>query len=251
MRMPNTGSMNKGVMPPLQQGAALLLLLAILTVSIASFILTGTSRVQHVIDAHYKNSTVLSRAKSALISYSRLSDPDLTLATGLKLRYLPCPDLDGDGIEETPCGTTSVEGWLPWQSLGIAPLRDASGSCLRYFISASYKQGSSVVPSIIPALPAGDFTLRNTNNIISTNVVAILVAPNSIVGAQTRDLGAGATTECGSSITGSQKNQAANYMDSHNGVNNAVAPIFITAPRQIDTTVNFNDSLLSIMASEL
>ncbi len=229
----------------------MLVLLTIITLSVTAFLLTGTSRVQHLLDKSFHNAVVLSQAKGALIAYARLSDPDLSAATGLQFRYLPCPDLDGDGLEETPCGAGSTEGWLPWKSLGVAPLRDASGTCLRYFISSAYKPGASVAPSITPSLPLGDFILRDTNSVIATDVVAVIIGPGHALVGQARGLSPGAATECGSTALSSAKNQAANYMDSHLGVDNSVASNFITVPVQVNATSSFNDSLRVILPGEL
>ena len=239
------------VTAPLQGGAALLILLTIITLSIATFLLTATSRVQSVLDRPFQNLFALSQAKQALLAYSRLSDPDLSAATGLQLRYLPCPDTDGDGLEESPCGSTSAEGWLPWMSLGLPPLRDASGTCLRYFISSSYKQGSATAPSINPALPVGDFTLSNASQVIATGVVAVVVAPGQTIQGQSRGLASGSATECGSSSVSSAINLAVNYMDLFATINNAVPPGFISAPLKMDTVDRFNDTLLVILASDL
>ncbi len=237
--------------PALNSGAALLILLMIITISAASFLLTGTSRLQGLLDRPYKNSVVLSQAKVALIAYSRLSDTDLSSATGLRHRYLPCPDLDGDGLEETPCGTSSAEGWLPWQTLGLPPLRDASATCLRYFVSSSYKQGAGVVPSIDPSLPAGDFTLNNPSQVISANAVAVIAAPGSVLLGQSRTMALGSRTECGSSLLSNAVNQAVNYMDTLGAINNSLPPGFITAPQQVDALVNFNDTLVAILPGDL
>ena len=233
-----------------QGGAALLILLSIIALSLSSFLLTGTSRIQQQLDRPFINSTVLSQAKKALIAYARLSDPDLSGTTGLNMRYLPCPDLDGDGIEETPCGAGSAEGWLPWMSLGLPPLKDASGTCLRYFISSSYKKGAASAP-LIASLPTADFTLNNTAQVISNDVVALLVAPGSPLMGQLRELSPATLTECGSSDLASPKNQAANYMETMAGINNALAPVFITGPEQITSSISFNDTLLGILLSEL
>ena len=237
--------------PSLNNGAALLILLMIITISVASFLLTGTSRIQGLLDRPYKNLAVLSQAKVALIAYSRLSDTDLSSATGLKHRYLPCPDMDGDGLEETPCGTSSAGGWLPWKTLGLPPLRDASVTCLRYFISSSYKQGAAVVPSIDPALPTGDFTLNNPSQVISADVVAVIAAPGAVLVGQSRSMLSGSRTECGSSLLTSAVNQAVNYMDTLGAINNSLPPGFITAPQQIDALVNFNDTLIAILPGDL
>ena len=233
-----------------QRGAALLILITIVALSMSAFLLTGTSRIQHQLDSPRQNALALSQAKESLIAYARLSDPDQSAATGLNMRYLPCPDMDGDGLEDTPCGTASAEGWLPWMSLGLAPLRDSSGTCLRYFVSSSYKQGGGTVP-LLPTLPAADFTLSSTSQIISSDVVALLIAAGPVLSGQSRGASPGAETRCGSSVLADAKNQAGNYLDVIGGVDNALPPVFMTAPAQLSSTVNFNDTLLGIFSNEL
>jgi hypothetical protein len=63
--------------------------------------------------------------------------------------YLPCPDTDGDGIENAPNRTvatalacTSVEGFLPWVTLGV-PQTDAWGIRFRYRIKDEFSRASA------------------------------------------------------------------------------------------------------------
>lgn len=233
-----------------QHGAALLVFMLLLTMSVAAFLLTGMNQFSRQLASPFHNSAVLAEAKTALIAYARLSDPDLSSQTGLNYRYLPCPDQNGDGLAESPCGTTSVEGWLPWMSLGLSPLRDASGSCLRYAVSAAYKLGASG-PPLITALPSGDFTLNNSDGIISGGVVAVLFAPGESVAGQGRGFALNTVTECGSTVILSDKNLPANYLDTLAGIDNAVLPNFITVPTVLDATMSFNDNLTAILSSEL
>lgn len=233
-----------------QRGAALLVFMLLLTMSVAAFLLTGMSQFSRQLASPFHNSVVLTEAKTALIAYARLSDPDLSSQTGLNYRYLPCPDKNGDGLAESSCGTSSVEGWLPWMSLGLPPLRDASGSCLRYAVSAAYKLGASE-PPLITALPGGDFTLNNSDGVISGGVVAVLFAPGENVAGQSRGLDLNTATECGSSVLLSDTNLAVNYLDTLAGIDNAVLPNFITAPKVLDATTSFNDGLTIILSSEL
>lgn len=236
--------------PGRQHGAALLVFMLLLSVSVTAFLLSGIRPLGKQLASPFHNSTVLTQAKIALIAYARLSDPDLSSQTGLNYRYLPCPDQDGDGLEESPCGTSSAEGWLPWRSLGLPPLRDASGSCLRYAVSAAYTLGASG-PPLITALPDGDFILNNTDGLISEGVVAVLFAPGDIVAGQSRGIASNTATECGSTEILSDINMTANHLDSLAGINNAVFPSFITAPQAVDATTSFNDNLTSIFSSEL
>ena len=63
--------------------------------------------------------------------------------------YLPCPDTDGDGIENAPnrsvatlLACTSVEGYLPWVTLGV-PQTDAWGIRFRYRIKDEFARASA------------------------------------------------------------------------------------------------------------
>ena len=63
--------------------------------------------------------------------------------------YLPCPDTDGDGIEDapnravaTPLACASVEGFLPWVTLGVSQT-DAWGIRFRYRIKDEFARASA------------------------------------------------------------------------------------------------------------
>lgn len=52
--------------------------------------------------------------------------------------YLPCPDIDGDGLENrTGNACTNSAGMLPWNDLGVAN-QDAWGNRFRYQVEASF-----------------------------------------------------------------------------------------------------------------
>lgn len=233
-----------------QRGAALLVFMLFLTMSISALLLTGMSNASRQLASPFHNSAVLAEAKMALISYARLSDPDLSSETGLNFRFLPCPDQNGDGLADSSCGSASAEGWLPWMTLGLPPLRDASGNCLRYAISAAYQPGAND-PPLISALPDGDFTVNNTDGIISEGVVAVLFAPGEALAGQSRGFAPNTATECGSTVIQSGKNLAANYLDTLAGIDNAVLPDLITAAKVLDVSSNFNDNMATILTSEL
>ena len=230
-----------------QHGGVLIILVLLMVVSFSTVLLTGISTNKTKLARAEQTLNHLADAKVAVIAYARLSDSDKTPPpTGLQQRYLPCPDTDGDGLEETPCGTNAATGWLPWQTLGLSPLKDASGSCFRYFVAGEYKQGT-VSPPLISTLPAGEFSLSNPNQVLSNDVVALIFAPNAVVAGQTRSPTPGTATECGSTSTSAPINQNQNLLDSIAGTNNANAPDFIVAP-QGDT---FNDVATWIISTEL
>ena len=216
-----------------------------MVVAFSTILLTGISTNKTKLARAAQALSHLAKAKTAVIAYARLSDPDKTPA-GLQQRYLPCPDTDGDGLEETPCGTTATTGWLPWQTLGLPPLKGASGVCFRYFVAAEYKQGTAS-PPLISALPAGEFSLSNPNQILSNDVIAMIFAPNAVVAGQNRSVSPGTATECGSTAAGAPINQNQNLLDSIAGTNNANSPDFIVAPKG-DT---FNDVATWITSTEL
>lgn len=63
--------------------------------------------------------------------------------------YLPCPDTDGDGIENAPnrnvaapLTCANVEGFLPWVTLGV-PQTDAWGMRFRYRIKDEFARPSA------------------------------------------------------------------------------------------------------------
>lgn len=228
-----------------QRGGVLIILVLLMVVAFSTILLSGLSTNKTKLARAEQALKHLGEAKAAVIAYARLSDTDKT-PTGLQQRYLPCPDTDGDGLEETPCGTTAATGWLPWQTLGLPPQKDASGTCFRYFVAAEYKQGTAT-PPLISALPAGEFSLSNQEQVVSNDLVAIVFAPNTIVAGQNRSITPGIATECGSTSTGAPINQNQNLLDSIAGTNNANPPDFIVAP-QGDT---FNDVATWITSTEL
>lgn len=229
-----------------QRGAVLIVLVLLLVLAFSTALLTGINTNKTKLAQSEKTLRYLAEAKSALIAYAGLSDPDKT-PSGLQQRYLPCPDTDGDGLEETPCGTAAATGWLPWQTLGLPPLKDASGYCFRYYVAGAYKQGAST-PPLISALPPAEFTLSDPDQLLSNDVVATIFAPNDIVTGQTRDIAPGTPTECGS--TGAAPiNQNQNLLDSIAGESNASAPDFIVAPEGSSDT--FNDIASWVLSAEL
>lgn len=67
--------------------------------------------------------------------------------------HLPCPDTDGDGMENrTGTACASVEGDLPWVDLGVAE-NDSWGNHYRYRVSSLFSDS------------AAGFTLSSVGNI--------------------------------------------------------------------------------------
>lgn len=203
-----------------QQGAALLIMLTILVLTLASVLLSAMNKNSQVISRENKTNLALAQAKQALIDYALV---------GLRgVGYLPCPDQNGDGVSDEPCGApgTSVEGWLPWQTLGTGILRDSDHVCLRYVVSGNYKINP---PGALAKSPPtiGHFVLQDANNTVRVGAtpaeyaLAVIFAPGLSLAGQNRNTGAGPATACGSNNPGAAINRAGNYLETFNNVNNA------------------------------
>lgn len=76
--------------------------------------------------------------------------------------YVPCPDVDGDGIEDAPnrnvalvAACTNAEGTLPWVTLGVPPT-DAWGIRFRYRIKDEFARPSAAnSPAVGGLTPIG------------------------------------------------------------------------------------------------
>jgi type II secretory pathway pseudopilin PulG len=246
-----------------QSGAALILLMLGLVLFIASVFLTGIDKTSQTLKKERKTQRSLASAKELLINFALLSDQQ---SGSPGIGYLPCPDTNGDGLSNTPCGSLgeSVEGWLPWQTLGSKVLKDGNAICLRYVVSGNYKIAPPSLLVKAPTPTEGHFVVHDQNNsILLGNVaadyaLAVVFSPGQVITGQTRGLGAGVATICGSSALGAAVNLATNYLDASSNVDNAngtfVGPgipgssalptstpsVFIQAEKQI----GFNDELI-------
>lgn len=199
------------------QGAALLIFMLIMITVIATMLLTA-------VNARYttsmgRDTKVLQQAKEALISYALLfSEQNPGRAPG----FMPCPDQNGDGLADAPCGlaNTSVIGRLPWRTLNLPVLRDHSGACLWYAVSGGFKQA----PTNDLILNAdGQFLVVNEQltAITNTPAFAVVFAPGEAFPNQARTANPATATQCGSTIAGDAINNPANFMDTLATLNNA------------------------------
>lgn len=162
---------------------------------------------------------------------------------------LPCPDTNNDGSAENFVGSDcpSYVGYLPWRTLGLPDLRDASGERLWYVLSPQFRDNSAAEP--INSDTKGNLTvyLDSPATTITTEAVAVIFAPGAATGAQNRD--PGATALCPTTGTTIARNLcAANYLETAGGTNNASA----TGPYiQAQATSTFNDRLLVMTTSNL
>ncbi len=106
---------------------------------------------------------ILEEAREAIIGYAMTH----SATTALSSRYLPCPDVNGDGREDrsgNDCsfisGTVS-SGFFPWVDLGVAS-QDAWGNRIRYAIASTLANRSTGF-SIASAVPNDPLVICSSN----------------------------------------------------------------------------------------
>lgn len=238
----------------LQRGAFALIAILALAALITAFLIasalnrSGADISNERLD---RNLSALRQAKVALIAYAaneqwqfyRNPPPSGYFQPG----SLPCPDLDDDG--DADCvgfgitSTSSIIGRLPWKTVGIDDLRDASGERLWYALSHDFRKlrcsGLTVPPNctVINSDTQGQLTV--TGAAPATQVVAIIFAPGaaldlSAVGGPSQDR-----------ISG--HNSAANYLEGFSTGDNIHYSYATTA----SPTGVANDQALIITQAEL
>lgn len=248
-----------------QGGAIALVLMLMIGVLVGLLVISFARSVQGNNVADTRTVLAMANAREALLGYATTyRDTHSDEVFG----YLPCPDL-GTGTEgqaASACGGTDVTviGRLPWKTLDVGPLRDASGECLWYAVSGDYKNNPKT----------GDLLNPDTNGLIEVmaadgsgfiagasptqRAVAVIFAPGAILPGQDRSL---ATTNP-PTICGGNYN-AANYLDTDtfNSIDNATPSNVANALTQFiaaqhsdltpASTDAFNDQLMVIFSDDV
>lgn len=110
-----------------QRGAALLLIVTVLFALTAAAALATIRREARHDATELAQQRVLAQARDALRGHAfrqRCADRTRPLDA-----LLACPEAGSEGDAATLC-PGATRGWLPWRTLGLGPLRDASGTCL-------------------------------------------------------------------------------------------------------------------------
>lgn len=161
---------------------------------------------------------------------------------------LPCPDIDNDGdadaIGGTPNECPQYLGRLPWKTLGLPDLRDASGERLWYTLSRNVRRYDSVRP-----LNSGDTTgtLNVTGSYSDSNLMAIVFSPGAPVSSQARgDI----NTACTSPYSSDPKCMPSNYLEGANDDPSPGASPNVSY-QSSNPTIEFNDQLLAISHNQL
>jgi type II secretory pathway pseudopilin PulG len=173
MRIPHLNQPSSRKTP--QRGAAFIVMLVILVMGVATVLVSSLSSAGLRIARDEKTAEVLAQAKEALIGYG--------VSDNTRPGELPCPDLNNNGSLElgvdytggigNPC--TSLIGRLPWKTLGLPDLRDASGERLWYAVSDPFHSGDSTP---LNSHTAGTITQQDTSGgTLQSGVIAIVFSP--------------------------------------------------------------------------
>ena len=220
-----------------QRGAGLLLVVLLLMVGVGVFVINASRETARVAASDTALARSLNAAKDALISMA-VSHPTRPGA-------LPCPDTTGDGVADPPGPGACVHniGLLPWRTLGIGDVRDASGELLWYALSPNFRDLGAINSDT-----KGNRVVRSsTAAITQTNeAVAVLFSPGGVLSGQQRNAELAPCVTTGTSVP--RTLCAANYLETAGGVNNAS----LTGPYiMADESATFNDRLLVLRTSDL
>ena len=179
-----------------------MLFVLVLAVGAAAVLTMALSNRSAQIERERLTQLRLGEAKEALIAYATTGT--LNRATTDGPGYLPCPDLDDDGLAEASCGSAIGDtgqtlrlGRLPWKTIGLPDIRDAAGERFWYAVSSVYKV-STPLPGLNPDTGLGTITVRdpagavvhdgtmtntvaNLYNAQSGGAVAVIFAPGATI----------------------------------------------------------------------
>ena len=244
-----------------QAGMALIAVAAVLVVGTAWLSVSLLGDVQsESARRRAKDAATLQEAKAALIAYAaqRAYEPSEN-SPG----RLPCPedpaymtdaDGDNDGLEAVTCALPAV-GRLPWRSLGLAPLRDASGELLWYVVSPGWAiaTGASPAAVAINSNTLGQITLDGqapTPATPSNTVAALIIAPGPplTLSPTAAQQAAGCTARV--QTRGTLPPDLRNYLECENATLPANASFASTVTENTVNTV-FNDRVVAISPAEI
>jgi len=144
-----------------QNGAALLLVMLVILAASSAILVSRFGTAQFEALRASATADALSEARAALLAYAA-AEPELVAGAPVRL---PCPDLDDSGgfapgeAHTSACGAAgeSMLGRLPWRTLGLAALKDASAACLWYAVSGDFKSAGAANAELLNPDTAGNF----------------------------------------------------------------------------------------------
>jgi len=245
-----------------QHGAALLIMMLVVLVAATAVLVTklnsNDARARSLTEAQ----DVLARARQALLDYAAVH-PDFIPGETARL---PCPDIDASGgllegeSHTASCGAAgeTVMGRLPWRTLGVTPFRDSGEACLWYVVSGSYKEAGAASSPMINADTNGQLQLYGieagtviTGLLPAERPVAMIIAPMTGVGGQSRAAPSGSGARCSASFNAGDFLEA----DALSGISNATLSGTADAIDQFAVATGYNgahnDRIATISRADL
>lgn len=256
-----------------QAGAAILIFLILLVVGGFAYLFSGIPTDGADSRRTQQTQEALERAREALIGYA-LQYREQQIATGTldaMYGYLPMPDVGTSRFHGSqpascntegcamqfingafPADTDTVIGRFPWRTLGLEPIRDGSGECLWYAVSANHKNLgiSTTVRMNWDTLSHLDVVVADGGAALATALasaherpVAVIFSPGPALPGQDRSNSASdSIARCGGNY------DVANYLDPSvatalggdtnylaGSTNNASGTTDATAPKKLST----------------
>ena len=225
-----------------QNGAVLLVMVALLGLGIIAVLLGRPNSAEIANWRIRTDQESLAQARDALIAWSLQRGRD----TGTERPgELPCPDTNNDGIEEGTCAAGRL-GRVPWRTLGIDAPRDSSGEILWYAPAGALRKYNSNT-SPINSNTRGNLVVRDAGGtvVIRSDAVFVLLAPGAPVGNQARSTTLASCAATGTTVA--RINCASNYLESADGINNAISNGPFIAGKRSDS---FNDRIMLVSTDE-
>jgi type II secretory pathway pseudopilin PulG len=207
-----------------QHGVILLLFVIGLFVVSATFLLTALNNNRARQEQGLNTALALSAMKQQLIAFAILG-PEHFGPTGAGPGHLFCPDTNGNGASNSPCGSNAL-GRLPSSVItliGTTQFSDFGAGLDQEFWFALDNSLRSNPAQVFNSTTAPTLTIDGV-----TGYAAVLIAPGESNGVQTRP-----------------GNIATNYLEA----GNAASPTFVTSDGV--APANFNDRMIGIEFDEI
>gem|GEM_PF-3397252 len=213
--------------------AALLLFILLLVVGATTLLV---SKLNKAATQYYRDDVTMKallKAKESLIGFAATYPDNQAFSdTNAGPGFLPCPDTDGNGSPNPPCGSagsgTYAVGRFPWEYIGTDEIRDSSGEQLWYSLSNNFRNNPKTFP--LNSETPGQLSLDG-----NSDIVAVIIAPGTPVCNQDRPAGS---------------NNVANYLED---VNTNGTGTFVNGGSTAGCSdfITFNDIVVAVTRDEL
>ncbi|HLY97007.1 MAG TPA: hypothetical protein VKO66_07300, partial [Sideroxyarcus sp.] len=171
-----------------------IVMMVIMVLGTATLLVSSLNSASLQIARDQTTADALAQAKEALIGYAaKVQVSNFCALNCARPGELPCPDNHApgtflEGTPSTPCNGNAL-GRLPWKTLGLPDLRDASGERLWYAVSGNFKNSprtgtlNSDTRGTISVFSSNGQLLNDGGSIGSgsSGVVAVIIAPGEVL----------------------------------------------------------------------